>query len=59
MSAEAYAALLALCEYHRLEQREVLERLVLGLPLSARRGDFQAREGLSDEEMRAMGAING
>lgn len=55
LTKEAHEALSALCAYHRLDKREVVERLILGQPLSERVGGV----GLSPEEVRAYEAMGG
>lgn len=54
LSPEARTALADLAAFHRLDRREVIERLVLGVPLSDRGG-----LGLSPDEVRAYEAMGG
>lgn len=56
LTAEAHEILRKLMAYHRLTQREVVERLILGLPLGGSGGTEQQQLGMSDPEYAAFEA---
>lgn len=55
LTKEAHDTLTGLADYHRLDKREVVERLILGLPLSERTTGM----GLCPAEVAAYEAMGG
>lgn len=55
LTAAAHAELVRLVELHRLDRREVIERLILGQPLGfqCQHGTRQQQLGMSDPEFKA------